>query len=99
MKCTGSPGHGSRFITNTAAEKLVREWGQWGALRGPGVGALRGGHWACGWELLMGGRGEGLRGVWYPLPRWFWDAYIRCLPLQHKVITSFLGFRESEKQR
>ena len=39
VKCTGSPGHGSRFITNTAAEKL------------------------------------------------------------HKVITSFLGFRESEKQR
>uniref|UniRef100_A0A669QS98 N-acyl-aliphatic-L-amino acid amidohydrolase n=1 Tax=Phasianus colchicus TaxID=9054 RepID=A0A669QS98_PHACC len=39
VKCTGSPGHGSRFITNTAAEKL------------------------------------------------------------HKVITSFLAFRESEKQR
>lgn len=59
MKCTGSPGHGSRFITNTAAEKLVREWGQWGALRGPGVGALHGGHWACGWELLTGGMGRG----------------------------------------
>uniref|UniRef100_A0A8C9FJ78 N-acyl-aliphatic-L-amino acid amidohydrolase n=1 Tax=Pavo cristatus TaxID=9049 RepID=A0A8C9FJ78_PAVCR len=29
VKCMGSPGHGSRFITNTAAEKLVREWGQW----------------------------------------------------------------------
>uniref|UniRef100_A0A8C9LC95 N-acyl-aliphatic-L-amino acid amidohydrolase n=1 Tax=Pavo cristatus TaxID=9049 RepID=A0A8C9LC95_PAVCR len=39
VKCMGSPGHGSRFITNTAAEKL------------------------------------------------------------HKVITSFLAFRESEKQR
>uniref|UniRef100_A0A8C2TLV6 Aminoacylase 1 n=1 Tax=Coturnix japonica TaxID=93934 RepID=A0A8C2TLV6_COTJA len=39
VKCVGSPGHGSRFITNTAAEKL------------------------------------------------------------HKVITSFLAFRESEKQR
>uniref|UniRef100_A0A8B9ESY3 N-acyl-aliphatic-L-amino acid amidohydrolase n=1 Tax=Anser cygnoides TaxID=8845 RepID=A0A8B9ESY3_ANSCY len=39
VKCTGSPGHGSRFISNTAAEKM------------------------------------------------------------HKVITSFLAFRESEKQR
>lgn len=25
VKCTGSPGHGSRFISNTAAEKMVRE--------------------------------------------------------------------------
>lgn len=59
----------------------------WWAL-GLWLGAADGGAW-----------GEGLRGVWYPLPRWFWDAYIRCLPPQHKVITSFLGFRESEKQR
>lgn len=25
VKCMGSPGHGSRFISNTAAEKMVRE--------------------------------------------------------------------------
>lgn len=72
VKCMGSPGHGSRFITNTAAEKMVRE----------GVPPVH--PHAC----------PGLPGT---CP-WGWSSPMP-FPPQHKVINSFLAFRESEKQR
>lgn len=74
VKCVGSPGHGSRFISNTAAEKLVREGVHPVHPPPPTLGLAR-----C--------HPAGL--VLTPLP----------FPPQHKVINSFLAFRESEKQR
>lgn len=73
VKCVGSPGHGSRFISNTAAEKMVRE-------------GVHSAHTPClPWGCQVPATGL----VLTPLP----------FPPQHKVINSFLAFRESEKQR
>lgn len=73
VKCMGSPGHGSRFISNTAAEKMVREVAHPVHPPPPALGCQAPAHGA--------------------------GPHLLPFPPQHKVITSFLAFRESEKQR
>lgn len=59
VKCVGSPGHGSRFISNTAAEKMVSEGGPrgWehllGWAPGPCLGAAFGAG-PLGWGDVWG---------------------------------------------
>lgn len=50
VKCVGSPGHGSRFISNTAAEKMVSEGGPrgWEHLLGWAPGPCLGAAFGAG---------------------------------------------------